>query len=275
MRFSLVLATVGRTGELKNFLESLNAQTYRSFELIVVDQNDDDRLVPLIHSFQDHFPIIHLRSDKGLSRARNVGLRHASGDIIAFPDDDCLYPPNLLESVARWFNEHPEWYGLTGRVVDENGLPSGGRWDRKKGAVNRYNVWRRGISVTIFLRREVVTAVGPFDEDLGVGAGTPWGSGEETDYLIRALEAGFRIFYDPSGMVVHPNKHPDPLRAYVYGVGMGRVLRKHRYPLWFVFYQWLRPFGGALLSLSMGKVDKARYHWAVLRGRLLGWLSKE
>lgn len=270
-RISLILATLGRTVELEDFLASLANQRYRKFEVIVVDQNEDDRVVPVLLKFEDKFRIKHVRSHKGLSRARNAGLKHASGEVIAFPDDDCLYPPNLLESVARWFNEHPEWHGLTGRLVDTNGLPSGGKWDNKEGAVNRYNVWRRGISITMFLRREVVTAVGPFDEDLGVGAGTPWGSGEETDYLIRALEAGFRIFYDPNLWVVHPNKEPTPVMAYRYALGMGRVLRKHGYPLWFLAYYSARNLGATLLHLASGKRNRAYASWAALWGRLNGW----
>jgi len=103
-------------------------QTYANFELIVVDQNDDDRLVPILKDYKEKFSILHLRSKKGLSRARNVGLRYVSGDIVAFPDDDCWYPPDLLERVANFFEEHPGVDGLTGRSVDENGESSSGRF---------------------------------------------------------------------------------------------------------------------------------------------------
>ena len=150
------------------------------------------------------------------------------------------------------------------------------RWATNSGRITQWDVWRKGISYSIFLRQSVVNRVGNFEESLGAGAGTPWGSGEETDYLLRALDAGFRIYFDPAVHVHHPRpkKEYDAKRlsrAYHYGKGMGRVLRKHRYPIWFILYQWARPLGGMLVSLGVGRLRKARFHWAVLRGRIIGW----
>ncbi|MGA8056526.1 MAG: glycosyltransferase family A protein, partial [Burkholderiales bacterium] len=75
LRLSLVLATVGRTDEAARFLASLDRQGVGDIELVVVDQNEDDRLVPLLAPYRDRFTVRHLRSAPGLSRARNVGLR--------------------------------------------------------------------------------------------------------------------------------------------------------------------------------------------------------
>src|SRR5579864_3540599 len=94
IKFSLILATVGRLDEVARFLQHLGRQTYRDFELIIVDQNSDDVLERLIRQYQGCFPVLHLRSEPGLSRARNVGLQHFSGDVVAFPDDDCWYAPD-------------------------------------------------------------------------------------------------------------------------------------------------------------------------------------
>jgi len=277
LKFSLILATVGRTEELKKFLEHLNMQTYTNFELIVVDQNDDGRLVPILKDYKERFSILHLRSERGLSRARNVGLRYASGDIVAFPDDDCWYPPDLLEKVAKFLEEHPGVDGLTGRSVDENGESSSGRWDYDAGLINRFNVWKRGISISIFLKTKIIEIIDGFDEMLGVGAHTPWGSGEETDYLLCALEEGYKIYYDPTIAVYHPHStvycNNAIKRARLYAQGMGCVLRKHNYPFWFVLYQFLRPVGGILLSLLQGEFKKITYYYNVLSGRVRGWLS--
>lgn len=278
MKFSLVLATVNRTRELASFLESLARQTYRDFELIIVDQNLDNRLIPICRAYQEKFPIIHLRSEAGLSRARNVGLYHATGEVIAFPDDDCIYPRDLLERVAGFLSVHPAVDGITGCAVRNDGRPCCGRWDRQSGFLNRWNVWIRGISITLFLRRKVIEDIGYFDESLGVGANTPWGSGEETDLLLRALSRGYSVFYDPTLKVIHPDKMLDAstvVRARSYGRGMGRVMRKHGYPIWYWFYYLLRPLGGAILAIIMGRFRKASYHWETLLGRYEGYCIRE
>src|SRR5579864_8357010 len=145
MKFSLVLATVGRHDEVARFLASLEAQGYRNFELIVIDQNDDDRLVPLLRMYHDRFALQHVRSPRGLSRARNVGLKLASGDVIAFPDDDCWYPAGLLEKVAALLKADTGLDGITGRFTDGDGR-SEGRWLERSMMLNRYNVWRGAIS---------------------------------------------------------------------------------------------------------------------------------
>lgn len=280
MKFSLVLGTLGRTMEVARFLASLDAQSHREFELIVVDQNPDNRLVPLLAPYGERFALIHLRSEPGLSRARNVGLRQISGEVIAFPDDDCWYPPGLLRHVHDPLLNHGEWDGMTGRSVDGQGAESAFSYGREAAPLDRFNVWVQAISYTIFLRRAAVEEIGPFDETLGVGAGTIFGSGEETDYLLRGLQLGQRIVYAPELTVRHPN--PEITidkrvlkRAYAYGCGMGRVLAKHHYPLWFKARSLVRPLGGALLSLSGLKATRAILHWNRCIGRLRGLRASE
>jgi glycosyltransferase involved in cell wall biosynthesis len=277
MKISLILATKGRVVEIERFIQSLTRQHNGSFELIVVDQNEDDRLESVLSKGNFSFPIVHLRSEAGLSRARNVGVAFATGDIIAFPDDDCWYPEGLLERVVEELRGQPSVGGLTGRSEDGGGRPSGGSFSRGKGRVDMKNVWQRGISYTIFLRSVVCAVVGAFDEELGVGARTDFGSGEESDYLIRAAKLGFNIQYLPDLVVFHNNSIVynvnDCKKAFRYGMGMGRVLSKHRYKLSYNLYKILRPMGGALLSLLTFRARKAAYHLAIARGRLSGLRS--
>ena len=106
MKFSLIVCTLGRYEELDQLFESLRKQTYSDFEVILVDQNDKDYLNEIINEYSNEFDIRHIFSEKGLSRARNIGLKYVSGQIVAFPDDDCWYPIDLLERVNNFFQDN-------------------------------------------------------------------------------------------------------------------------------------------------------------------------
>lgn len=274
MKVSLILATKDRSQEPDRFIRSLADQDYDDFELIIVDQNEHDRLQGILAESHIRTRIRYLRSEPGLSHARNVGIASATGDIVGFPDDDCWYPDGLLARVVAEFESHPWVAGLTGRSEDGQGRASGGSFSRFRGRVDIGNVWKKGISYTIFLRSLVCAAVGPFDEELGVGARTRFSSGEETDYLIRAVKLGFNIQYLADLVVFHPNpmlyNRNHRRKAFRYGAGMGRVLSKHRYNLFFSLYSIFRPFAGALLSLVMLRPRKAAYHLAIAGGRASG-----
>jgi len=279
MKFSLILATVNRRDELKCFLEHLMKQTYRNFELIVVDQNLDSRLKPILDYYSQAFPICHIKSEiKGASHARNLGLKYAKGDIISFPDDDCWYPDDLLEQVEAYFRKNAQIQVLMGRSVDKNMRNSHVNWDMKSGIVNRFNLWKRGLEFTMFLKSKVIEIVGRFDENLGPG--TNLGGGEGADYILRALKNNIHIFYDPEIIVFHPQTalcydKKTISRARSYGEAFGIVYRRHNYPFWFVSYQLFRSAGGIIVSLLSCKLEKAKFYFFSFYGKLKGWLSKE
>lgn len=276
-KFSLVMGTLGRTDDVRRFLASLQRQDYRHFELFIVDQNGDDRLLPMIEEYGQHYPIRRICSAKGLSRARNAALPFISGDLVAFPDDDCWYPDGLLSAVAARFAADPRMQGLTGRFVDHDGSAEG-HWLAQSQILNRYTVWRGAISFTIFLRRRLVDRIGGFNEDLGVGSGTPWGAGEETDYLLRGLNLGACIYFDRD-LVLH---HPVKIRSFdeaalqrqnSYEAGFGRVIRRAGFPVWYFPYHFSRSVASVLIALLKGHPRTARFKWQGLRARLRGWLS--
>lgn len=276
MKFSLVMATLGRRDEILRLFDTLVAQTHRDFELIVIDQNDDDRVSSLVADYASRLEIVYLRSEKGLSRARNVGLRHVGGDVVCFPDDDCWYRPDTLEYVAARLAADPDLDGVTGCSVDAGGRLSQGRWSAEPHRIDRYNVWTSATSYTIFLRAGAVRQAGGFDERLGVGSGSRWGAGEEVNYLLGVLDAGLRVDYDPALRI----SHPEPLlqmddkafsRARLYNRGFGRVLGLNRYPAHFVLYLVARPAAGCVLQLLRLNFARARYYWIAASQRLLGW----
>lgn len=274
----LIVATIDRQDGLERLFHSLSIQSYKHFHVILVDQNTDDRIVPIIQKYRLNFPLLHLRSLPGLSKARNTALTLARADIISFPDDDCWYGQETLQQITDLFLSHPEWDGVTGRASGVNGQESRWKWDKQSGPITRNNVWNRGLSISLFLRQQVTQAVGLFDQALGLGSGTIWGSGEETDYILRSLAKGFRLVYYPDLCIFHDDSIPgysqqDAHIAYSYGAGMGRVLKKHRYPASYTLWMTLKPGINALRYFLMLQPHRAKYYYAVAVGRALGWLK--
>jgi glycosyltransferase involved in cell wall biosynthesis len=196
LSFDLVVATVGRVDELARLLESVEARLPHA-RVLVVDQSDDESLLTRVVSGRK-LDVVELRSATGLSRARNVALAHLTGDVVAFPDDDCTYPPGLLERLARRFRDDAHLGGITGRAEDESGRSSAS-WKRDPTVLTEDNLWNRAISFTIFLRRSLVQRVGAFDERLGLGSLEPWSSGESL--TPRLCSDGGRVG-DPSSSSV-------------------------------------------------------------------------
>lgn len=276
---SIIVTTVGRPTELDRLFASLVQQTYRSFEVILVDQSGDERVRNILQIYQKDFEITGLSTTSiGGSHARNLGSQWATGETICFPDDDCWYPHGLLEQVTNFFTEHTVYAGVTGRAVDEIGRPAVGRWDARAGEINRWNEWTRSSEFTIFMRRHVFIEIGGFDTRIGPGASTPWQANEGDDLILRGLRSGYRFFYQPSLEIFHPSPQPrygssTVTRGRKYGRGMGYVLRRHRYPLWFFLYWCARPACGSLLFAARRDPARAKYYWASLVGRLEGWLG--
>lgn len=227
MHFSLILATYGRDAELILFLKSLACQTFESseFEVIVIDQNDRLDLRPIIKDFSGIFKINHIvSSTKGLSFNRNIGLLHARGDFVAFPDDDCEYYPDTLETVFQLLQEYKVdvcMGRIRNRRLQKDIIR---RWPSKMITVKPSNFFRLTSSVTMFARRNEVT----FDEKMGVGA--YFGGSEDADYLWQLMEQGRSLKYFPQIEVNHPDQNSSQIpqeKLNSYMRGFGALIRKH------------------------------------------------
>ncbi len=277
---SLIVATRGRAAPFQQLFQSLEAQSYSDFEVVVVDQNADERVTPFFAETRWSFPVRHLRTpdEAGLSRGRNSGLAAASGATILFPDDDCWYPAGFLEgAVSRMAALGADV--LAGRAADPaTGRDINGRFEREAQPVTRANVWTTGIEWVVFFRRAVLDAVGGYDVGIGVGAATPWQACEGQDIMLRALEQGFVCFYDPALAGHHAELDvgdPAMLRkGRAYGRGLGHVLRRHRFGAGAAL-NWIgRPAVKGALALARGRAHLVRYYGAVALGRAEGWFGR-
>jgi GT2 family glycosyltransferase len=273
---SLIVATVGRAQELNRMLASIAGQNLKGIQLIIVDQNLCNRVEQLLEDWNSSLSYVHVRSPRGLSRARNVGIKLASGRIVCFPDDDCWYPGDLLLQVVQWFDQHQEYDFLCCTAQDGSGREVASRWPSHSHAIDRDSVLRACASASLFMRRTALDEIGGFDERMGLGAATPFQSAEDSDLALRCMDRGGKGWSAKQLYVYHPYKGAGGVansRALGYGMGFGYLLRKHRYSLPTLIYHVVRALGGFIKSILLAEPDKARFYWNSAYGRLRGYLT--
>jgi GT2 family glycosyltransferase len=277
--FHFIVSTVGRPEALTRLIASLERQTETYF-LTVVEQSPhracEQLLSPLIATGNAEY--VHEPLVRGLSRGRNEGLRDVRGAIIAFPDDDCWYPDGLLSQVAAELDSDG-CDGISTLLTDASGDAALLRWSSDAQQIRPETIARTVSSATLFLKAKLVRAVGDFDPDLGSGSGTPFGAGEETDYVLRALASGARIRYVPHLEVNHAEwrsaGEPDEVRAKVrrYNRGFGRVLRKHHRNREFTYWTG-RSLAGFAYRVATADPAGAVHQLDQLIGRVQGFCAR-
>lgn len=227
VKYSLILATLGRGETVERFLESLSAQTYSldAVEIIIVDQNKDGRLDDIVFRYQRVLNLTHVKSEVlGLSVNRNIGLDRAIGEIVAFPDDDCEYPADLLSNVDASFTETNAKF-ILGSIWDaKQGRPAIRRWPGSPAVLNRFNFYRLTSSITLFSQDKAQR----FDERFGLGA--PFGSNEDVIFVYSLLKSGNSGVYLPNIRVYHEDQPLSSLesrKVASYAKGFGRFAREY------------------------------------------------
>ncbi len=104
---SVVMPTFNRGWIIKEAVDSVLAQTYDRFELIVVDDGSADDTAAVLAPYQDRIRIIR-QENRGVSAARNRGVAASYGRWVAFLDSDDLWLPKKLEIQTAFFRDHPE-----------------------------------------------------------------------------------------------------------------------------------------------------------------------
>ncbi|MCF6204987.1 MAG: glycosyltransferase family 2 protein [Methylococcaceae bacterium] len=279
MKFSLIVATLHRTSEVDSLLTSLVNQVYNDFEVIIVDQNSDDRLDTIIKSYSKTLKVTHTHCEsKGASHARNHGIELATGEIITFPDDDCEYPHDLLSEIYKEFN-NVKISGISVSSHDKNGGKGIARFAKERKIITKLNIYMTCVESGIFIRNKCLGNV-RFDEELGIGSPTMLWSDEGPDLLLSLIKKGEKFLFIPELFFYHPNpvKSYDEksiIRSYRYGCGRGAYLRKRNYPLWFVFYVWLLYVAGVLIALFQLNPNKVKYYYHGLVGRVAGYFFQK
>lgn len=171
-RVSIVMPVFNREEIVGEAIESVLAQTYRNFELLIVDDGSKDDSVAVVKTFQDpRIRLIELPYNRGVSAARNAGLREAEGAFIAYIDSDNVWSPDYLSVMLDAFRQQPEaTSAYAGQEVWEY-LPGVDRDEFRfvrMAPFNRSRLEHRNfIDLNVFMhRRESYAAFGGFNESM-------------------------------------------------------------------------------------------------------------
>jgi len=169
---SIILATFNREKYLREAIVSALEQTYHDFELIVIDDGSTDNTKKMISAFRDPRLIYVYQENKGRSIARNVALNMAKGQYIAFLDSDDLYLPEKLALQVQYLDSNPHVGMIYTSAYCING--EGNFIPHKykttiSGSIYKKIAFFRPVTITlpiVMVRREIIDAVGEFDEKM-------------------------------------------------------------------------------------------------------------
>jgi glycosyltransferase involved in cell wall biosynthesis len=250
MKISVVLCTFNRCAILPSALDSIAAQQLPdtvAWEVIVVDNNSRDQTRGVVEKYCATYPVRFryvLETQQGLSRARNAGISEATGEVIAFTDDDVVAEPTWLQNLTESLRDE-RWAGAGGRIVAPSGfkpppwLTLGGDMDLG-GPLALFDLGdafgelkRAPYGANMAFRRSMFEKYGGFRVDLG-RCGSLLLSGEDTEFCNRLLAGSEHLCYVPSAVVHHPVP-PDRLQKKYFNnwwfeFGRGRVIERRRRP---------------------------------------------
>jgi glycosyltransferase involved in cell wall biosynthesis len=209
-KISFLISTLGKNPKtLHNLLNDLSKQTLKNFEVVIVaqisDKSNEDVLRKTIGSVSgiNHLTLI-VSNSLGLSKSRNVALRHGNGEMLIFCDDDCRYPTHTAQTVANDMLRYPEFDILTYQIsFDPNGRLFK---DYPHNAIQHtVRSLMKVSSIEITIRKNVVEKEGDiFDERYGLGTSNR--TGAENIMLLDLYKKGYLMAYLPKPIVYHPRE---------------------------------------------------------------------
>ncbi|MGH7494683.1 MAG: glycosyltransferase [bacterium] len=214
---SVIVPTFNRSAFLREAVDSVLNQTSGDLELIVVDDGSTDDTVALCVGYGDKLHYLS-QSHRGVSAARNLGLQHARGPLLAFLDSDDLWTPSKLARQVEWMAAHPE---VQLCHTNETWIRRGLRVNQKKihqkagGWIYPLCLPRCLISPSsVLMRRELFGYIGVFDEALPVC--------EDYDLWLRATSR-FSVGFLDEPLIVKRGGHGDQLSHSEWGIDRYRV----------------------------------------------------
>lgn len=239
---TVVVCTRNRAAELRECLRRLRLLDHPGLEVVIVDNapSDDASRRAFDTEVGDDSRFRYVRESRpGLSCARNRGLAEATGEFVAYTDDDVRVDAGWIAALLRGFRTLPDVACVTGLVCAVSlSTPAEHYFDGKVSwsarcdpqvyrsdtggmdALYPYAPGLFGTGASMAFRTRILRGLGGFDEALG--AGTRTAGGEDLDIFVRIIRAGYGLAYEPSAVAWHSHRSDlAGLQAQMYGYGSG------------------------------------------------------
>ncbi len=212
--------TLERLKDIKELLDSLESQTYRNIEMILVTERTEELAKSIKNYISEKgykdIEVLFNQEEWGISAARNMGIKKAKGDIIAFIDDDAILLPDWAEETVKTYLQDSSIIGVAGAILplweDERmrWFPQEFYWilSCTYWEATKITEVRNGYGANLSFRKEAFEAAGLLKTSLGVrGRGqSGWQEpgAEEAEFSLRVKQkTGKRIVYNPLVKVKH------------------------------------------------------------------------
>ncbi len=204
----------GRT-LLQDCLSSLKQQSFKNFEIILVDNHSFDNSIKYTEEMFPQVKVIRLNKNYGFARAINEGVKNSLAEYVVFLNNDTAVDKNWLENLVETADRYPEVIAVNSKIlnfyerkkidgvgilVNEVGQARSIGWGEKDfGQYNKEQYIFGATGGASLFRRQQFTRVGGFDEHYFMYF-------EEVDFAFRAQFLGFKFIYCPGAVVYHKHK---------------------------------------------------------------------
>jgi GT2 family glycosyltransferase len=211
-RVSVVVPSLGGLPLLLDTIQSLSLQSFRDFEIAVVDNGSLPPLPSDLSAGEIPVTVVRLETNRGVAAALNHGVEATTGELVALLNNDVELEPTWLERLVDALDEHPDAGSVTGKLLmhhDRSLLDGAGDVLYTCGAAVRRGYAERDVGqydrtewifsacgAAAVYRRSVLVDVGAFDVDF-------YAYLEDVDWGFRAQLLGYRCLYVPSGVAYH------------------------------------------------------------------------
>ncbi|MBT3517343.1 MAG: glycosyltransferase [Nitrospina sp.] len=217
-KVSVIVPTYNRADRLERALNSIVSQTCQDFELIVVDDGSTDKTYQLMKSFPKA-QYFYIKKNSGVSKARNVGLAFAKGELICFLDSDDLWKEKKIQIQSLWLeNNKDSQICYTDEIWVRNGVRVNpmNRHRKYSGDIFRHCLGLCIVSPSsVMIRAKLFDEIGNFDESLPAC--------EDYDLWLRiASKYAFHLIEEP--LIIKYGGHSDQLSRKYWGMDRFRVV---------------------------------------------------